>query len=127
MIVYCTLCCKKKSLNKRKIKSIKRYLSGRIKKIYQKSNLDRVGFRIFSGKYGLLKPGKKIFWYDEKLSQKKISKMAGLLKKQILNERITRIVFFSYNLQRDKGAKPYFKSLKTACLEMKVDLRIRYL
>ena len=127
MIIYCTLCCKKKSLDKRKIKSIKRYFSGRIIKIYQKSAIDRVGFRIFSGKYGLLKPEKKIFWYDKKFSQKKISEMAGLLEKQILKEKITRIVFFAYNPERNKGWHPYLKVLKIACRMVNTELKIRYL
>ncbi len=127
MIVYCTACCKKKRDDLRKLTSIERYISGRIIRVYKKSGDDKVGFRIFSGKYGLLRPVEKILWYDEKLDSGKISKMTELLKKQILRQKISQIVFFTYNPKRYPGLQPYFEALKSACGKAKIEWRARYL
>lgn len=127
MIVYITLCCRKKRKDARPLKSINRYISGRIQRIYQKSILDEVKFRIFSGKFGLLDPGKKIFWYDEKLTREKVSAMTGLLQKQMDEENAGKIIFFAYNPQKNRSWIPYCKALKAACRKKKVKLIFRYL
>lgn len=127
MIIYITLCCKKKRKVPLPIKSINRYISGRIQRIYQKSILDRVNFRIFSGKFGLLDPGRKIFWYDEKLTDEKVSSMTRLLQKQMGEEKVSKIIFFAYNLNKNRSWIPYSKALKAACKRKKIKLIFRYL
>lgn len=127
MIVYCTACCKKKREDLKKINSIDRYISGRIKKVYEKSRIDGVYFRIFSGKHGLLKPDEKIFWYDEKLSSQKVSAMVQKLKTQIIHQKISSIVFYAYNPQRNIGWKPYFDAMENACIFAKIEWKVRFL
>lgn len=127
IIVYCTICSKNKCVELKKIPAIERYQSERIRKIYERSISDRAGFRIFSGKFGLLKPGKKIFWYNEKLIQENTNKMVRLLSQQIRKGKIDELVFFARNIKNNHSWRPYIFSLKKASNQAGIKFKIRYL
>ena len=124
MLVYCTICCKEKKTNKEPIDSINRYISNRIKFVFEKSQKDSAEFRILSGKYGLLKPNDKIPWYDKKLEFSDISALKKIVKKQILKQNICKIVFFGKDKKKNPDWEPYYNLIENACSELGVDLQI---
>lgn len=127
MKIYLTACGKKKKRDSCKIKSIDRYLSKRIKTIYNKSKRDSVNFRILSGKFGLLKPDEKIEWYDKLLLKKDIPELEKIIEKQIKNQKINEIIFFAINTKEDKLSKPYLEVIKKVCLKNKIKLKIVFI
>ena len=101
MEIYCTICSKEKRTNKELLKSIERYISERIKAIYNKSKKDNVEFRILSGKFGLLKPEEKIPWYDYKLIMKDVPRLNKIVKQQLFSQKINKIIFFARNPKKN--------------------------
>lgn len=126
MITYCTTCCYRKSNEPTKVPAINRYISGRITGIYSLSKVDGVEFRIFSGKFGLLKPTKKIYRYDEKLSLEKVPGMTQLLCDQIKKEKITGIRLF-VNSKRSKAWDPYITCITKAGKRSGIKVVLRYI
>ena len=127
MKIYCTPCCKEKRRNKELIESNKRYISDRIKAIYNKGKKDNVGFRIFSGKFGLLKPEEKIPWYDYKLTMERMPNLSKKVKKQLSSQKIDKVVFFTENLRKDLELKPYLALIKDCCNDKNISLEIKYI
>lgn len=127
MIIYCTICCRKKNSSNQTLKAIERYQSVRIEKIYYKSISDKVQFRILSGKFGFLKPAHRIPLYNEKLLSENIRNLLKIVETQVNKENISDIVFFSKNPQLNPGWKPYFELMKKLCLKKEINLKVKYL
>ena len=64
MRIYCTTCSRKKLQTKEPVRAIDLYLSENIRRVYSKSLIDGLDFRILSGKFGLLSPDDKVRSYD---------------------------------------------------------------
>ena len=122
--IYLTACGRRKKRDAQKINAIERYISKRIKNIYEKSKKDSIPFRILSGKFGLLEPDKKIEWYDKLLLKKDFPELSKLILNQIKNQNIKEIIFFAINPKEDKLSKPYLDIMKKICLENNIKLKI---
>jgi hypothetical protein len=125
MKVYCTLCCKEKTIEKHQVNAIDRYVSDRIRMIYELSKKDKTEFRIFSGKFGLLKSGDSIPSYDFQLFSKDIEDKVKIVSNQLLRERINQIVFFIRDPNLYPDWKPYIKLLKQSCSLSGTELVVR--
>lgn len=124
MQVYCTICCKKKRPIEKPIQAIERYLSNRIKTVYEKSRKDGVEFRILSGKYGLLKPNDKIPYYDKKLEFKHVVYLSEIVKKQLEKQKISQITFYKKDKTKHPEWEPYNQLVKQVCDELNIDLNL---
>lgn len=127
MEIYCTICCKEKRTNKELIESNKRYISERIKTIYNKNKKDNIEFRILSGKFGLLKPEEKIPWYDHKLTMKEIPSLNKIVKQQLSSQKIDKVIFFARNPGKNPDWKPYLALIQNSCSNQKISLEIKYI
>ena len=127
MKIYCTICSKEKRTNAELMESNMRYLSGRIKAIYNKSKKDNVEFRILSGKFGLLKPEEKIPLYDHKLTMGEISNLDKIVKQQLSSQGIDKVIFFARNPKINSDWKPYITLIQNSCSNQKVSLEIKYI
>jgi len=101
--------------------AIRRYLSGRIRRIYQKSRTDRVKFRILSGKFGLLAPYHKIPFYDHALLPEEVSQISEIVQTQLARLQVTKVVFFAKNPQKYADWEPYYHSLYLPCIALGID------
>lgn len=124
MKVYCTICCKEKRRDKELLPAIQRYISKRIRRIYELSKKEGVGFRILSGKFGLLRPEDPIPWYDQKLLPHMVDEMVKVVEEQMKSQAITHIVFFAKS-KRFRGWVPYYEVLERACSRTGVKLEVR--
>ena len=124
MKIYLTICNKEKRYDKRLLEAVKRYSYPRINKIYAMAKKDEVEFRIFSGKFGLLKPKDKIPWYDQKLNIKYTSKLKKLVEGQLKKENIREIIFF---INRSTCWKPYISVIEKVSRNLKIKLEKRFI
>ncbi|RLG16788.1 hypothetical protein DRN62_03010 [Nanoarchaeota archaeon] len=124
MKIYCTICCKEKRRDEGLLPAIERYISKRIRRVYELSKRDGVGFRILSGKFGLLRPEDRIPWYDQKLLPPMVDDMIEVVKRQLKSQGITHVVFFAKDKEKFKGWRPYHKVLEKACSESGVKLEV---
>ena len=121
--IYCTTCSKEKVDNPELIEAIERYKSDRINHVYELSKKDSVDFRILSGRFGLIEASEKIPWYDHMLKAEEVSRMINLVKEQILQGNIDKIIFFT----KDKeNYKPYNSLIEICCKELSIELEIKY-
>jgi len=127
MKIYCTICCKEKRNDKEPIESINRYISERIKSIYEKSKKDAVEFRILSGKFGLLKLNEKIPNYDYQLFAKKVPEMVQIVCKQLSSQNIGKVIFFAGNPKLNPDWKPYINLIQKSCSNLDIFLEMKYI
>lgn len=102
------------------MQAVKRYISKRIRSVYEFSQYHDVGFRILSGKYGLLRPDDMIPWYDKKLEFSDIPHVKEIVKQQITEHNISEITFFSMDPEIYFDWKPYFELIRSACFEVSI-------
>lgn len=111
--VICTICCAEKKDSKEKLPAIDLYLSSRIRFAYKESQEKGVGFRIFSGKYGLLKPDQPIDWYDFQLTNETVSDIVPVMVSQIKEQAIEKVIFYA-RPKSTPGWEAYYKALEQA-------------
>lgn len=116
MILYCTTCCAKKLTNPQPLPSIARYVSERIKRIYQKSLDEGVGFGILSGKYGLLHPLEPIPYYNKVLLMEEFPLISPMVKAQLIELKVSRVVFFAKDYKKYPDWEAYYLSLYLPCM-----------
>ena len=124
MNVYCTICCRKKNPNPNPMQAVERYISKRIRSVYEFSQYHDAGFRILSGKYGLLRPVDRIPWYDKKLEFSDIPQVKEIVKQQIIEQGITEITFFSMDPDTYLDWQPYFELIRSACFEVHISFNV---
>ena len=73
--IFVTYCSKNKKRDKGPMEAISRYDSERIRSVKGAADSLGIGFRLLSGKYGLLAPHEKIRWYDHLLKWEGIGKV----------------------------------------------------
>lgn len=111
MKYYCTICSKGKRKDKELLPAIERYLSSRIKNVYQEASSQNVKFLIFSGEYGFLYPHNLIPFYDHLLSKEEVESFLPILKKQNLFLEITELECFMRKMSVS-GWEPYYTILR---------------
>lgn len=121
MTIFITYCSREKDKSKKELEAIKRYKSNRIQKVYKASKLLTVDFMILSGEFGLLKPNKKIPYYDHLLVESEVSKYIDKITEQLREINYKKIIFFTECLKNDANLKPYQVSIKTACENLNIE------
>jgi len=82
MHYICTICSKEKSLEKKLLPAIERYLSPRVKHCFEIANHQNLKYLILSGEYGFIQPYSLIPFYDHLLSKDDIGELLPILQKQ---------------------------------------------
>lgn len=123
MKLHATYCSKDKKKEDGKIPAVQRYSSDRIQKIFQTAKKKDEKFAILSGKYGLLKAGEKIPYYDKLLRKQDIEKLVPKVRKFLREEKISEVI---YHTKKVEGQRvPYFQLIKKSCGKEDVNFQIR--
>jgi hypothetical protein len=125
MKYYCTICSKEKRNDKELLPAIERYLSPRIKNIYQRASSEKVKFLIFSGEYGFIHPYSLIPYYDHLLLEEEIEAFLPLLKEQNLFWEITELVCFMEK-EETSGWGAYYTILKRFAKEKDIKISFNF-
>lgn len=123
--VYVTYCSKKKDPKEGSIPVIERYDSDRIRWVYNLSIKDKADFAILSGVLGLVKPDEKIPYYDHKMNEEDVERIAKLIKWFLKEEKYEKIVYFTENPHSEPVLKNYYKSLKKATQELGIEPELK--
>lgn len=92
--------------------AVDRYLSPRIRYVYDHSKATGLSFCILSGKYGLLSPESLIPWYDKKLENTDVAMMLPVISAQLTEQHIHKIHFYHRDLP---DWFPYITLIRKAC------------
>ena len=125
MQIYCTTCSKDKSTKEGRIPAIQRYRDQRINSVYHQSQIENKGFRILSGKYGLLSPTDEIPWYDQALLPHEVENMIELIATRLKSENIDFVLFFAKNPKENPDWEPYVNAIIGACEKADTKLEIK--
>lgn len=110
-VCYITYCSKEKNNSPHLLPSINRYVSTRIKKVYELSEKDSVEFRILSGKFGLLKESDLIPWYDHLLQINEVNAMVKKVATVLKKLGFSKVIFF---YKDGDYIEPYLLTIKNA-------------
>lgn len=127
MHIYCTTCSKDKSTYEGRIAAIQRYQDERITSVYHKSQQDKKGFRILSGKYGLLAPTDEIPWYDQVLLLNEVNNMIDLTALQLEHADVSSVELFVKDPQENPDWQNYITTMVGACSKLEIELEVKYL
>ena len=119
---YVTYCSKEKEKERRTI-AIRRYKSERIRWVYNKSIAKGVKFAILSGVFGLVKPEKKIPYYNYRMQEKDVEEIRNKNIEFISKEKIKKIVYFTENPVCEPDLRYYFQSLDKAISKLNKELK----
>ncbi len=126
-VAYITICSAEKSSEPGQVAAIKRYRSRRIDQVFARSRKDDAGFRILSGKYGLLDPEAPIPYYDQLLTADSVGAMTMVVKDQLEADRMGKVIFYGVDPAKDNRWRAYYQVMQAACSAAKVALEIRYI
>lgn len=126
MEFLCTICCKRKRRDAQPLPALERYVSRRIRFVWQESLRLQKPLLILSGKYGLLEPDEKIPWYDQALRFTEVELLAVKIMKQLSAHCVSRLIFYALP-RRTRGWRPYYTALEKACAALGVALRCKIL
>ena len=115
MYAFCTYCSREKNLKAGAIPAIQRYLDERIHRVYSAASRLGLGFFIVSGEFGLIPPGHLIPWYDHLLRPEEVSGLVEPMAKQIVENDIAGVVYFTEAFASDPNLIPYHDALVAAC------------
>lgn len=119
-----TYCCRDKDPSAGLQPAVDRYLSSRIRTAGKVAVSLGVQFHILSGLYGLLEPGQEIPDYDHLLTEAEVHDHASLLKNQLEEWGIERVLFVTRTLDEDPGTGPYRQALVQACRDGGLEVEI---
>lgn len=122
--VICTICCREKRQDLEPLPAIERYRSERIQNVYRQSQLEGLGFLIFSGKLGLLEPQSPIQYYDYRLEAEAVAEITPLLVTQLRNFDMRHLIFVGKGKEVE-GWEPYYAAIEQACALAGVELEFR--
>lgn len=125
--LFCTYCCKEKRDDTGQLPAIDRYLSERIRYVYQLALESEAEFRILSGKYGLLRGSDEIPYYDHLLRVGEVEAMTTIVSSQLKNAGVKRLRCFSAPLALEPQVKPYIEVLTSACGAERIEFEITHL
>ncbi len=119
-VLYLTYCSRRKRRTPERLPALQRYRSARIGAVARAAERDGCGFRIFSGKYGLLRATQPIPYYDHLLQPDEVPAMTRRLAAGLRG--YTAIVFW---YAPGDYLTPYRAALRTAARQAGVPLRCR--
>ncbi|MBN1286356.1 MAG: hypothetical protein JXB47_13240 [Anaerolineae bacterium] len=94
-LCYVTLCSAEKRDDPGDLPALDRYISARIRAVYKWAQRDGADFRIFSGKFGLLRADDPVPWYDQKLVAEDVSAAALRVAGQLRAEAFEKLVVYT--------------------------------
>jgi hypothetical protein len=124
MSTLVTYCCKEKRKDKKPISAIERYLSCRIKKVWEKAQREERPMLILSGLLGLIRPETPIMWYDKLLMPEDIGYMVDLVAHHLLSFQVTAVEYVTEDIWLDPSVKPYHDLLAAACKRQHVKMDV---
>ena len=92
-----------------------RYDSARIRQVQSAAASLGIGFRLLSGKYGLLAPRDKVPYYDHLLKWEEIGRMLPGVIKRLARERVAAVVYFTRPLRKASAPLAYHALMEAAC------------
>jgi hypothetical protein len=119
MEYVCTICCKEKREDNELLPATDRYISERIGFVSRESRRLDKPFLILSGKYGFIDSDFEIPWYDKKLEAEDVAGMVPILTKQLLEKRVSTIIFYG-KPRTTPSWKPYYDALEQSCHQANV-------
>lgn len=127
MEVYCTVCSRDKVKTYIPLNAVELYLGPHVKNIHGLSQGDGVGFRILSGKFGLLRAEDAIAWYDYLLTEDAVDELREKISNQISSQGISEMTFFAENREEHPNWNPYYDAIVRACEGAGIELRLKEL
>ena len=115
MLLYATYCSRDKSAVPGTLPAIERYRSERIQAVFEAASAAGAGFRILSGRFGLLEATSEIPLYDHLLTAEEVAEMTKKVAGQLRQLEPGQVVFFSRTVQEDPRVAPYRATIMAAC------------
>jgi hypothetical protein len=115
--IFVTYSSKTKRKDKGLLKAIERYDSPRIRQIAAAASSLGLGFRILSGRHGLLSPGDKIPYYDHLLNWEGVGQVLAKVAGQLALEKVSLVVYFTRPLRKASAPLAYHALMEAACAE----------
>ena len=119
-----TICCREKDHSPGLLPASRRYLSGRIRRVFQLARDSGLEFFILSGRFGPISPDEPIPYYDQLLQESEVEEMSGLVADYLGKEKAGKVIFFSPDPERDPHVIPYLKSIKRGARKAGVSLEV---
>lgn len=113
--LYITCCAAVKDPAEGLLPAAWRYRSGRIDAVLALAVEHTVGFRILSGRFGLVAAGEPIPVYDHLLTGDEVPAHAARVAAQLGDIAPGRVVFFTRSAEADPAAQPYRACAEKAC------------
>ncbi len=111
---YISLCSAAKRENEGDLPGIERYAAARGHDVYRSARRDGADFRIFSGKFGLLRPSDPIPCYDHILQPGEVSEMAARVTKQLREQGLRKLVVYTDETETHPQELIYLGCLQVA-------------
>ena len=121
MEYVCTSCCKDKRDDRELLPATQRYISERIDFVAKEGRRLAKPFIIFSGKYGLIDSDLKIPWYDKALVSEDVPGMVPIVKEQLIEKDVSRIIFYG-RPRTTLGWQPYYDVLDQSCNQLDIPI-----
>ena len=110
--LVCTICCREKDHSPGLLPASRRYLSDRIRRVYQLAREAGLGFVILSGRFGLISPDQPIPYYDQLLREDEAKEMSGRVADFLKKNEVKKIIFLLPDPELDPHVRPYLNSMK---------------
>ncbi len=122
--LYITCCSARKDPAEEPLPAAWRYRSSRIDAVLALAVEQAAGFRILSGRFGLVAAGEMIPDYDHLLTAAEAPALAERVAAQLGEIAPARVVLFSRDAEADPGAQPYRACCELACRLAGVPCRV---
>ena len=119
-----TYCCKEKREDKTPLPAVERYVSERIKSVWERSQSENRPMLILSGLLGLIRPDTPIMWYDKLLTPDDVGGMVDLVSHQLLWFRVEAVEYITNNIWIEPALKPYHDLLAAACKRQNIEMLV---
>ncbi len=122
--LYITYCAAAKDPAEEPMAAAWRYKSSRIDAVLALAVERGAGFRILSGRFGLLAAGEPIPWYDHLLTAGEVPAHAATVARQLADTGAGGVVYFTRGAAVDPGTPPYLACCQEACERADLPLRV---
>jgi dipeptidyl aminopeptidase/acylaminoacyl peptidase len=95
LLCYVALSSVEMRPDERDLPAIDRYTAPRVHEVYHWARRDGADFRIFSGRFGLLRACDPIPWYDHELRADEVSELAARVAGQLKEQELRRLVLYT--------------------------------
>ncbi|MEK7068678.1 MAG: DUF6884 domain-containing protein [Patescibacteria group bacterium] len=112
MKIVCTICSRVKSEESVVLPAQERYLAPHIAQAKVFAEMLELPYYILSGKFGLVRADEPVPYYDHRLKEDEIDRVAGWVMSRIAQDKITHINFCA---EQKPTWAPYEEILRRAC------------